>query len=208
MSKHTGAMLVSALALSALAPIASAQTSGGASAASTLTAPGPAIPGVCVLSEQGMIAGSLVGKAVATRIQQLAQQADAEINGQATTLQTDEKAFESARSSYTQDQLQQKVAEFQERERGLQRLAQQRQQELEATRQRRIAEIDNDAMPSIRAQVQEHNCSLVVEGSTVVTVNPSMDLTPGVIQGLNGSITTMTFEREHLDQAAAGGGAR
>ena len=205
MTRQTGAMLVSALALSTLAPIASAQTSGGQNvAAATITAPGPAIPGVCVLSEQGLVAGSLVGKAVAARVQQLAQQADAEINGQATSLQSDEKAFGSARASYSQAQLQQKAEALQARERDLQRLAQQRNQELEATRQRRIGEVFTDAMPSIRQQVQQHNCSIVLEGSPVVTVNPAMDLTPSVIQGLNSSITTMSFEREHLDQAAAG----
>lgn len=205
MTRHTGAMLVSALALSALAPIASAQSSAAQPAQEPLTASGPAIGGVCVLSEQGLVAGSLVGKSVATRIQQLAQQADAEISGDATTLQNDEKAFESARASYSQEQLQQKAAALQGRERDLQRLAQQRNQELEATRQKQIAAVFNDAMPIIRQAIQQHNCSLVLEGQPVLASNPSMDLTSGVIQGLNAKITQLTFDREHIDAAAAGG---
>jgi Skp family chaperone for outer membrane proteins len=206
MSRQTGAMLVSALALSALAPMASAQTSGGQPAQEPLTASGPAIGGMCVLSEQGLVAGSLVGKSVAARIQQLAQQADAEINGQATSLQNDEKAFESARASYSQEQLQQKAAALQGRERDLQRLAQQRNQELDATRQKRIGEVLTNALPIIRQQVQQHNCSVLLEGSQVVlAVNPSMDLTSAVIQGLNAKITTLTFDREHAEAAAASG---
>jgi Skp family chaperone for outer membrane proteins len=206
MSRQTGATLVSALALSALAPMAFAQTSGGQAAQEPLTTSGPAIIGICVLSEQGLVAGSLVGKSVAARIQQLAQQADAEINGQATTLQNDEKAFESARASYSQEQLQQKAAALQGRERDLQRLAQQRNQELDATRQKRIGEVLTNALPIIRQQVQQHNCSVLFEGSQVVlAVNPSMDLTSAVIQGLNAKITTLTFDREHAEAGAASG---
>lgn len=206
MIRHPAATLASALALSALAPMALAQATGGASAQAeaALVAPGPAIPGVCVLSEQGMLAGSLVGKSVASRVQQLAQQAEAEIKSQAATLQNDEKAFESARASYSQQQLEQKGTALQQREAELQRLAQLRNQELEATRTRRMNEVVGDAMPIIRQEVQSHNCSLVIEGSTVAAVNPSMDLTPGVIQGLNGKVTQLTFDREHLDQGGAG----
>jgi Skp family chaperone for outer membrane proteins len=204
MNRQYGAALAGALALTALAPYAAAQTAGAA--ASPLTAPGPALSGVCVLSEQGMVAGSLVGKSVAARIQQLAQVADSEVNSQVTALQSDEKTFENARTSFSTEQQNQKIAEFQGRERDVQRLAQQRSQELEATRQKRLNEVVSDALPMIREAVQQHNCSIVVEAGSTLTFNPAMDLTPSVIQGLNAKITQMTFEREHLD-ASSGGAA-
>jgi outer membrane protein len=198
MTKKIGAAFAGALAILAAAPVSQAQTG-----AAQPIATGPAIPGVCILSKDGLLGGSTVGKFVGTRLNQLAQQADAEVGGMQTSLQNDAKALEAQRASLTTDQLQQRAAALENRQREIERLVAVRRQEMSATQQKAINRVLTEADPLVRSAFQQHNCSLLLDGQAIIFAAASMDLTPGVIQGLNAKITQFQFEREHLDQAAA-----
>jgi outer membrane protein len=169
---------------------------------------GPAIPGMCILSLETLVSTSTVGKYVATRLTQLNQTAQAEINSQTSSLQADEKAFEAARAGLSPDQLQQRGVALAARERDLERTVQVRREEMNQTAQKAQARILSEAQPLFQSAVHEHNCSVVISGTGVLVAETSMDITPTVIAGLNAKITQFEFDREHLDQAAAAAPSR
>jgi Skp family chaperone for outer membrane proteins len=205
MTKKSGAAFAGVLAIAVLTPMMT-QAQGAAPAAAPPT--GPAIPGMCVLSQEAVVFTSTVGKYVATRLQQLNSAAQAEITSDTTTLQADEKAFEAARAGLSQEQLQQRAAALAGRERDLERTVSVRREEMNQTAQKAQARILQEASPIFQQAVRSHNCSIVLSGTGVLVAETSMDITPTVIAGLNAKITQFEFEREHLDQAAAAAPAR
>lgn len=205
MTKKSGAAFAGVLAIAVLTPMMT-QAQGAAPASAPPT--GPAIPGMCVLSQEAVVFTSTVGKYVATRLQQLNSAAQAEITSDTTTLQADEKAFEAARAGLSQEQLQQRAAALAGRERDLERTVSVRREEMNQTAQKAQARILQEASPIFQQAVRSHNCSIVLSGTGVLVAETSMDITPTVIAGLNAKITQFEFEREHLDQGAAAAPAR
>ena len=205
MTKKSGAAFAGVLAIAVLTPMMT-QAQGAAPASAPPT--GPAIPGMCVLSQEAVVFTSTVGKYVATRLQQLNSAAQAEITSDTTTLQADEKAFEAARAGLSQEQLQQRAAALAGRERDLERTVSVRREEMNQTAQKAQARILSEASPIFQQAVRSHNCSIVLSGTGVLVAETSMDITPTVIAGLNAKITQFEFEREHLDQGAAAAPAR
>lgn len=205
MIRKAGAAFAAAIVVAASAPLAQAQTH---SSQPQPIATGPAIPGLCILSKEGLIGASTVGKFVGTRLQQLAQQADAELGAQQTSWQNDAKALEAQKASLSSDQFDQRAAALQGRQRDIEHTIEVRRQEMSATQQKAFNRVLTEADPIVRQLFQQHNCSALLDGQAVIFAAPAMDLTPNVIQGLNAKITQFEFEREHLDQAAAGAPAQ
>jgi len=164
---------------------------------------GPALPGICIVSYERAIGESNVGKAAGVRMQQLIQQAGAELNAEQTTLQNDANTLNTQRASLTQDQLQQRATALQTRADAFDRKRAQRQQEIELTTQKVRQRIGAALSPIVISAYQSHNCSLLVNGDSVLAANPAMDLTPGVVQQLNAQMSTITFDREQLPANAA-----
>jgi len=187
-----GAMSTAAVAAPAAAP-----------AAQPPIATGPAIPGICIVNNDYILGGSAVGKYVITRLQQLKSQVDAEINSQATSLQTDDKALQAQRASLSSDQYQQKMGALQVRYQSLQRLAQQREREMQATQEKAFSTIGQQADPIVRQVIGEKTCSLVLNGAAVVVANQGMDLSQTIVQRLDAKIQQFAFDREHLEAAPA-----
>jgi outer membrane protein len=138
----------------------------------------------------------LVGKAAATRLQQLRAQASAELSGEQTSLQEDIKAFQAKRASLTQDQIQAQGAPLEERAQALNQKATQRQRELEYTAQHARARVEQAVEPLVRAVFEERHCSVLLSGDAVMAANPAMDITPAVVTRLNATMSTITFDRE------------
>jgi outer membrane protein len=188
---------VAALSLTAAAP----------ALAQTPTAPavthGAALPGVCILSFEGAIAQSSVGKYVQTRIQQIATQVQSELRGEETAIQTEARTLEGQRGSLDQASLDKRGADLQVRAAAFQRKAQLRERELQATQQKALNRISDEMQPVVRQVYQQRQCGLLLQREAVVLANPAMDVTPAVVTGLNAKITQFTFDRERLDQPAA-----
>ena len=181
--------------------------------AQTATAPaavthGPAIAGVCYLSTQEAIANSTVGKHVNTRMQQLLQQVNTELQPEQTVIENEGKALEAGRATMDQATLQTRATAWQTRLTNFQRTAQQREAELEQTQQKAVARVLQEMDPIAKQQYQARRCSVLLDRSSVMLGNPAMDLTPAVIQGLNAKIQTFAFERERLQAPAATPAAR
>ena len=200
-------------ALAATAGVADAQArrpaaapAASAPAAAAATPTGPAIANVCVFSTEEAIGQSAVGKYVGSRLQQIQAQVQAELQGDATPLQTDVKAYQAQAATLTPDARQQREQGLAQREQALQQKAALRQKELEATQQKALGRIAGEIQPIANTTIRARNCGLVINGQAVMAANPSMDVTPEVVRQLDAKITQFPFEREHLDTAAAAAG--
>ena len=211
---HKINLIASAAAIAALAatagvanaqarrPAAAPAASPPAAAAPT----GPAIANVCVFSTEEAIGQSAVGKYVGSRLQQIQAQVQAELQGDATPLQTDVKAYQAQAATLTAEVRQQREQGLAQREQALQQKAALRQKELEATQQKALGRIAGEIQPIANTTIRARNCGLVINGQAVMAANPSMDVTPEVVRQLDAKITQFPFEREHLDTAAAAAG--
>jgi Skp family chaperone for outer membrane proteins len=191
----TGATSALAQAPAAPAPLPPPQVSHGA-----------AIPGICVFSGDRAIGQSTVGRFVFTRLQQLTQQASAEVSAEETTLNNDAKALDGQRATLDQSTFESRAAAIQVRANSLQRKVQQRNVEMQRTQEKALGRLSDEIAPLVRASYQAKGCSMLVnrEALTLDLANPAMDITPQVVTALNAKITQFTFDRERLDQAAPG----
>jgi outer membrane protein len=169
---------------------------------------GPPIAGICIFSGDGAFAQSTVGHYVETRLKQLSDQTIGELTGEKTAIDNDAKALEARRATIDQTTFEQQGSALQIRAGALQRKAQLRDRELQATEQKAVQRVSQEMEPFIRQAYQAKACSLLLQRNAVILGNPAMDLTQAVVTGLNGRFTTFAFDRERLDgpQAAAVGG--
>jgi len=200
----TGNALAQAPARPATAAAAAAtRAAAPAAPAATAISHGPAIAGVCIVDIDQILAESAIGKAANTRLQKLQTDVQAEVTAEQTTLVNYAKTFQAQRATLAQDAADKKDADLQVRNNALQRKVQQRQAELQATQQKAADRILSEIDP-VEAQVyQQRNCSVLLSRQSVIAANPAMDITPVVITALNARISTLTFERERLDQPVA-----
>ncbi len=214
-------MFSKTFALAAVAALACASQSGAqtpkpkakpAAAAAAAPAAAPAsppveitatVPGLCVLSREALLQTSTVGLYVTDRMKQLSAVVRAELTTDQTSLENDAKALEGQKASldaavYAQrgQALQQRGAQFQEK-------VQLRQREMEATQQKAFTHILQAAGPFVGQMVTQHGCGVLLDANAVIVANPATDITPGVTQLLNGSLTQFAIDREHLDAAGA-----
>lgn len=187
-------LALAATALMFAAPQAFAQ----APAAQGVTA--PAIPGVCVLSQDVAIRSSVVGKYVNQRLQQISQQSSAELNAQKTALETEAKTLEGQRQVLGEaafgtqaNALNQKVGQFQQ-------LVNIRNREIELTEAKALQRIGQDLSPLTMDVVRARNCAILIDKNVVFTSNPAMDVTADVVTKLDAKLTQFPFERERLEQ--------
>lgn len=164
---------------------------------------GPAIPGMCVLNNDGVVFGSAVGKFVVQRLNQLKAQSDSELTAEETTLRNDAQALEGQKATLPPDQFEQRGSAINLRANALQRKAQQREAEIQQTEKKAVGRIGQEADPIVRQVFAQHNCTILINAGAVFFAAPSLDLTPAVIQGLDAKITQFQFDREHIEQPAA-----
>ncbi|WP_340645808.1 OmpH family outer membrane protein [Phenylobacterium sp.] len=193
--------IVAATCVAALSLTASSAFAQAASA--PVTSHGPAIPGVCVMSIEGVIGGSTVGKYVQTRLQQIAAQVGAEMKSEETTLQNDAKTLDGQKATLDQGAFEKRAADLQVRANAYQRKSQLRERELQATQQKALGRVGQELDPIIRQVYQQRQCSILLQRDALVIANPAMDISPSMTTALNAKITQFAFDRERLDQQAA-----
>ena len=190
--------LAAAIALSS-ATAAFSQAPAAAAPAGPAIVHGPAVPGVCVVSVEGAISSSTVGKYVNTRLQQLVAQVNAELNAEKTAIDNEAKTLDTQRASLAQDVFEQRAAAVQVRAQALQRKAQLRDREIQTTEQKAVNRVGEEMEPLIRQVYQTQRCAMLVNRQAVVLANPAADITPAVVTSLNAKITQFAFDRERLD---------
>jgi Skp family chaperone for outer membrane proteins len=178
-------------------------------AAAQAAAPTPAnglggvVPGVCMLSQQGVLTNAQVGKAATARLQVLAQQAQAEVSADKSALDADIRAFQAGRAAMKPADATAKQNALAARERALQQKAAVRNREIEITREKALARIATEAQPLIAQVYKARGCGMLMDRTSVLGGNSANDITIGVIAALDAKMTTITFDRETLAQPAA-----
>jgi len=180
---------IGAFALASLtASAALAQTQGPAN-------PGPAIPGVCVYFNQRVLAQSTVGQAVQTRMEQLAQEVQGELQPYATAIQTEAQALQQGAATIPAHQKNQRRQALQTRIQEAQQLEGTRDNELRYTLAQQRQKISEAIEPLLVAVYQEKGCGIMIDRESVFIMNPAMDVTDTVIQRLNAQLPTLSFNR-------------
>lgn len=183
-----------------------------ATAAAPLAAPaaaikhGPALPGVCTYNGDQAVQASEVGKYVATRMQQIIAEVNAELTAEDTAIKNEAKAIDAARATAPADSLEARAANLQVRFNAFKRKQQLRQAEVQQTERKALMRVLQELDPIAVSVYQARNCSILL-GDGVLLGNPAMDITPQVVTGLNAKIKTFTFNRERLDTPPAPGAA-
>ena len=156
---------------------------------------GPAIPGVCVYHHDRLLAQSTAGQSVATGMQRLQQEVQAELAPYEQFIQTESQQLQQGRGTIPQ-------ADFATREQALatryqeaRNLAQTREGELRYTQAMQLQQIAQAADPIILALYTERGCGILISRESVLRVNPTMDLTEAAIQRVNAALPTLTFSR-------------
>jgi outer membrane protein len=199
-------MTIKTFALAACAGAAAIAVSSAASAqtaAATAINYGPALAGVCTVSVDAVVGNSTVGKYIDTRLQQIGAQVNAELQGEKATLDGEAKTLDGQRASLDQSTFEQRATALQDRANTFQRKAAVREREMQATQQQAVGRVLNEMKPLLASAAQAQHCSILVDRSAVIMVNPAMDITPTVVTALNGKITQFAFDRARLDQAGA-----
>lgn len=178
-----------AFALASLtASAALAQTQGPAN-------PGPVIPGVCVYFNQRVLAQSTAGQAVQTRMEQLAQEVQGELQPYATAIQTEVQALQQGAATIPADQMNQRRQALQQRVQEAQQLEGTRENELRYTLAEQRRKISEAVEPLLVAVYQEKGCGIMIDRESVFILNSAMDVTDTVIQRLNAQLPTLSFNR-------------
>jgi len=190
-----------------VAALSMGPASGAFAQAAPAVSHGAPVAGVCVFSAEGAVSDSTVGKYINTRMGQIVAQVNAELNTEKTAIDNEAKTLEGQRASLDQATLQKRVTDLNTRAGNLQRKAQLRDREVGATEQKAVGRVLQEMQPLLAAAYQAKSCSVLLNGQAVTWANPAMDLTDGVVAQLNTKLTQFAFDRERLDQAAAGGQA-
>jgi Skp family chaperone for outer membrane proteins len=183
------AALIATPALAQTAPAPPASTGLG----------GPLVAGVCLLSEQAVIANAKIGVAATARLKQLTEQARAEVDADRAPLEAEAKALQADANKADATA---RAQVLQTRDAAYQQKVALRTREIEATRDKAVNRIMAEAQSVIAQAYQTHSCGLILDRNSVLGGNMGGDLTPDVVRGLDAKITTITFDRESLAQAA------
>jgi len=194
-----------AFAQAAAAPRPAGPPPGAPGAPGAIVPSGPVIPGVCVFYNDQVIATSAVGKYVGQRWGQLRAQAAAEVGAEQTALETEAKTLEGQRASISTDVYQQRALSLNQRAEALQRKADLRNRELQATREKALGRVVTEVNPLLSTVYGQRNCGLLLDRNIVFGFNPSMDVTADVVKLLDAKIQQFPFDRERLDQQPAAG---
>lgn len=206
-SKTIVASGVGAVALTLLAGAAFAQATppSAALAPAPQITHGPALPGICVYDQDGVVATSAVGKYVDGRLKTIVAAVSSEVGAENTAIENEGKSIDAAARAPGADQsaIQSRREQLQIRYNALQRKAQLRQRELEVTERKALVRISQELNPVVLAVYQQQKCSLLIRKESAPLGNPSMDISQALVTGLNGKIQQFAFDRERLDQPAA-----
>ncbi len=155
--------------------------------------PGPVLPGVCVFHNDRLLAQSTAGQSVQTGMQRLVTEVQGELAPYAANLQSEAQRLQTGGQAADPDGSATRA--WQARAQEAQQLEQRRQAELQYTQQMQIRTIAQSADPILVAVYQERGCGLLLDRSAVYIFNPAMDVTDIVIQRLNTSLPSLSFNR-------------
>jgi Skp family chaperone for outer membrane proteins len=183
------------------APAASPVAAPAAPAAPPAPSKGPLIQGVCLLSQEALIARSKVGQGATARLRELAAQVQTNLNAEKARLEARGKALEEKRATLTPMQIQAQSVALNQRAQALQAEAGERSQQIDATKTRAFNQVLQEARPYVDQAYAAHSCGLLFARDTVLTGNLGNDLTDEVLTAFNAKGTPITFDLEPAPKA-------
>jgi Skp family chaperone for outer membrane proteins len=193
--------LLAALVIAPFSSHAGQAQSAVAAAPASPTLGGAPVSGVCMLSRPAVFATAKVGVAATARLQQLTEQAKAEVEAERKPIEADAKAFQAEQGKLSPEQRQSRAQALEQRLHAVQQKAALRGREIEATREKAMARIVTVMQPVVADIYKAKSCGLLVDRGAVLGGNMANDLTPTVIQGLDQRLATISFDREALATA-------
>jgi len=166
---------------------------------------GNPVPGLCMISREAVFAQSKVGQAASERLKQLAEQAQNQLGSERQPLQNDIQKFQQEAPKLAEAQRKQRGEALQQRMQQFQQKAGELNERIQLTRAKIMQRIGQEAEPIVAATYKSHQCGLLLNRDAVLGGNVTNDLTPGVVQGLDRKITTLSFDLEPLPAAPKGG---
>ena len=164
---------------------------------------GPEIPGVCLLSRQAIFANAEVGKYASAQIAKFTEESQAEVLAERKPLEEEARKLDGQRDKLAKDKYTEQQQTLAQRWAELQKKADHRTREIEATRQKAIERISTEAQPVLAEVYKQHRCGLLVDRGVVLGGNMSGDLTAAVVKALDGKIKTIPVQREVLPTTAS-----
>lgn len=159
---------------------------------------GPEIPGVCLLSRQAIFANAEVGKSASAQVAKLTEEAQAEVAAERKPLEEEARKLESQRAQLAPEKYTEQQQALARRWAELQKKADHRTREIEATRQKAIERISTEAQPVLTVVYKQRKCGLLFDRGVALGGNMSGDLTAAVVQALDAKIKTIPIQREIL----------
>ncbi|HWK51939.1 MAG TPA: OmpH family outer membrane protein [Steroidobacter sp.] len=198
---------ITALVAALLAATASGAAETGAPAITAVSENaqlgGPVVSGTCLLSREAVLENAKVGKAATARLQQLAAQAQEQINNDRKPLDVELEELQKRGNKLDAQERRKREQDISARLDPLRVRAEQLSREIEATRLKAVERISLEAQPVIAKVYKDKGCGLLFDRNLVLGGNFSNDLTAAVVAGLDQRITTLTFEREVLPPQSA-----
>jgi outer membrane protein len=172
-----------------------------------MAAPASAQTNVLIMNEERIVAESQVGQHIATRMQAIRAEMDAELQALLTPIQEESDRLNAETASLTPEAIQarpdlmQRIqtlnAQAQQAEALRQRLA----QELQATQRQAMRPVLEALQAVLQEVVAERGAQILIDRSAVVYADPSIDVSDSVIERLNQRLPTTAVNRVRLPQS-------
>ncbi|WP_203294361.1 OmpH family outer membrane protein [Maricaulis parjimensis] len=170
-------------------------------------------PDIAVFNEERVLRESAVGQHIATRIQEIATEIDAELNALGQPIQQETERLNAETASMTPQAIQARP-DLMQRIEALNQNAQQfelarraRQQELVQTERQSMAPVYQALQPILQAVVEERGIDILIDRGNLVFASADVDITPLVIERLNAALPTTNVTRVRVSQEAAAAAA-
>jgi Skp family chaperone for outer membrane proteins len=156
---------------------------------------------VLVMNEQRILRESAVGQHIASRLEAIGQEIQAELGPQQTAIQTESEALNAELSALSEDAIRQRpdlAARYESLQRDAATFEQTRRiraQELQATEQQAMRPVLPILQEVLQEIVSERNASVLIDRSVVVFAADSVDVTQSAIERLNQRISTTPVNR-------------
>jgi Skp family chaperone for outer membrane proteins len=173
-------------------PEASAQRNRGNSQAAS----------VIVIDYQRIVEASDIGRDMTTKLNQIGQQMQAEIQPDLTSLEAEQQSISQATQGMTPEQVRRNSALNSRVEQFAQRVEQVRTRrtalgrDMEYTRQVTINDFNTQITPIVREVMEARGAGVVLDASSVNLMSPGVLATDDVVQRLNQRLRTINVTRQ------------
>jgi outer membrane protein len=152
-------------------------------------------PKILVMDQNLLMQASKVGQDIARQVQAYGNQAKADLQGQARTLQAQGQALQQQVAILAPDVKAQKIKDFETKQAGLQAQAQRREAMIQGGVIQARQAIAQQLGPILKQLMQQRGANMILEKGAVLTATDNrFDVTPAAIDMLNQKMPTFKVQ--------------